>query len=346
MTAERRLIVRSVATKAAGVGFSSSQPDTLNPVQQGRASRTSEWVAAIRAIYSHVPVPLEVAWDPVAEQLLPATLRRMTRGVSATPWLARGTHRVLGLATRGVSYTVALRTRAIDDALRRALDAGVRQLVVLGAGLDARAWRLPELERTTVFELDHPATGADKRRRVSSLEPLAGRVEFAAIDFETERIDDVLSAAGFEIAQPSFWIWEGVTMYLPRVATEASLAAISRCAAPGSGFAITYIRDDYAPRWQRAFAERVGRLIGEPLKGTLPTSDCTRCSRPTGFSVVSDESLPRVVASLLAPSGTRTRATAGAPRGRRARGVTRIGCDREGRGSGPRKLYSPGSRIS
>ena len=131
------------------------------------------------------------------------------------------------LATRmlslGMVDHVSLRTAAIDDSVSASVAAGCEQLVILGAGLDGRAWRLEALRDVEVFEVDHPATQAEKRRRVARLAPRAREVRFVAVDFERQRLADRLAAAGHDATRATCWIWEGVTPYLVAPAIESTL---------------------------------------------------------------------------------------------------------------------------
>lgn len=196
-------------------------------MRPGNRSRTSDWVAALRALYSEAPAELAIFDDAVAARLLPPGLGAMVRAATALPLGTRVAHRLIGAATRGLSYGVPLRTAAIDDAVTGAVKQGTRQLVLLGAGLDARAWRMPDLAEVTVFELDHPDTQAFKREGTRELRPLAREVRFCSIDFERQTIPDVLGEHDFDPKAPSVWVWEGVTMYLSLEAIEATLDAVA-----------------------------------------------------------------------------------------------------------------------
>ena len=116
------------------------------------------------------------------------------------------------------------RTVAIDDAVRAAT---APQVVILGAGLDGRAWRMPELRDVTVFEVDHPDSQRVKRARVSALEPVARDIRFVPVDFTRDRLDDALAAAGHDATRATTWIWEGVVMYLELSDIDATLSVIA-----------------------------------------------------------------------------------------------------------------------
>ncbi len=140
-----------------------------------------------------------------------------------------------------------------------------RQLVILGAGYDGRAWRMPELAGIKVFEVDHPATQSDKRAHLAELPPATGIVSFVSIDFERESLGAALDRAGHDRSSPTCWIWEGVVMYLTRDAMRATLADIARRSAPGSTLIV-----NYHTLHRRLFARLMFRLIGEPQISAWP----------------------------------------------------------------------------
>ena len=142
----------------------------------------------------------------------------------------------------GSRGTVAVRTRYIDDALSAALRNGVEQVVILGAGFDSRAYRVPGINRIRVFEVDHPMTQAEKKRAVvRRLGRLPRHVEFVAIDFTTHRLDAMLPAAGFRAAARTFFICEGLTHYLSAPDVDTLFRYVARSADAGSEMVFTYI---------------------------------------------------------------------------------------------------------
>ena len=122
---------------------------------------------------------------------------------------------------------VALRTRFIDDCVLRAIDGGTRQVVILGAGLDTRAARLAR-PGVRFFEVDQPATQAEKRERLSRLEgyPLDSAT-FVPCDFETDDFLERLGSAGYDADSPSLLVWEGVIYYLAEEAARSTLRRIA-----------------------------------------------------------------------------------------------------------------------
>ena len=136
---------------------------------------------------------------------------------------------------------VCVRARYPEDVVERALNDGVRQYVVLGAGLDSFAYRRADLAgRVRVFEVDHPQTQQWKRQRLSEtrIEPVVD-LTFAPIDFERQTLAAQLEAAGFDFTEPAVFSWIGVTMYLTLDAIRETLATIARGAA-GTTVVLTY----------------------------------------------------------------------------------------------------------
>ena len=187
---------------------------------------------------------------------------------------------------RVMADMIALRTAAIDHAVRDAIAGGATQLVILGAGYDGRAWRMAELAGVKVFEVDHPATQGDKRTHVAKLPPAAGIVSFVSIDFERESLDTVLDRAGHDRGSPSCWIWEGVVMYLTRDAMRATLAAIAGRSAPRSTLIV-----NYHTAHRRFFARLMFRLIGEPQISAWTREEMAADLRSVGFLVREDSGM-------------------------------------------------------
>ena len=277
-------------------------------MRPGNRSRTSDWVAALRALYSEAPPELAIFDDGVAQRLLPTGLGLLVRGAAALPRGTRTLHRVIGAATRGLSYGVPLRTAAIDDAITSEVSRGAQQLVLLGAGLDARAYRMPALADVEVFELDHPDTQEYKRDRVRGLSPLSRAVHFCSIDFERQTLAEALAPSGFEPSRKSIWVWEGVTMYLTHEAIDATLAAVSELAAPGSRLALTYLPRRYATPWLERVGSVGATLIGEPLRAQQEPEELANRLERKGFFVEQDDSALEWARRWPAPDAARVRA--------------------------------------
>ncbi|HVZ35849.1 MAG TPA: SAM-dependent methyltransferase, partial [Polyangiaceae bacterium] len=179
---------------------------------------------------------------------------------------------------------MVVRTVVIDDAVRAAPAA---QVVILGAGLDGRAWRMPELAHSIVFEVDHPDSQREKRGRLVSLTQAAREVRFVPVDFTRDRLDEALAAHGHDPALPTTWIWEGVAMYLDQAAIEATLAVLRQRSPAGSRLIVTYFRP-------ALIAKLVGILVarlGEPLRSAFQPEAWRELLAQHGFRVREDADL-------------------------------------------------------
>jgi methyltransferase (TIGR00027 family) len=236
-----------------------------------------------RAAHQLYDDPPLVFTDPLALRILPEEARAELR--------AREEMERMQPFARGMRAFMAARSRFAEDALERAFATGVRQYVVLGAGLDTYAARSPH-EDLRIFEVDHPATQAWKRHRLQeSGIHLADTVTFVPVDFEHERLMDRLVASGFDANAPAFGSWLGVLPYLTREAAEGTLRALGRLP-QRSGVAFDYAveRASLSSQQQAAFdslAERVARA-GEPFRLAFMPADLRELLAECGFARVED----------------------------------------------------------
>lgn len=210
-------------------------------MKAGTPSRTAEYVALFRAIESRRPSAERLFSDPLASRFLGSPLR-LAAAASAIPFAGRLVPRYIDSRYPGPRLSAVVRTRLIDDATRRAISEGAEQLVIIGAGYDTRAYRLPELAGVPVFELDHPSTQAAKRRVIEKLEGgLPANVHLAPVDLVTDSLAGALTGAGVRSDLRTIFIWEGVLSYLTRDAVDDTLAAIAAGSAGGSVLIFTYV---------------------------------------------------------------------------------------------------------
>jgi methyltransferase (TIGR00027 family) len=216
--------------------------------------------------------------DPFALELV---------GPMAEEVRARGLAHYSPAVTQALIASIATRSRYAEDRLAAAPSA---QYVILGAGLDSFAWRRPDLlETLRVFEVDHAASQAWKRERAEELGlPESESVAYVAIDFEVQTLGDVLEAAGFSWAEPAFFSWLGVAVYLSIDAIEATLRTIARCAS-GSEIVFSYARaDEHLDPLAREFRETAAPLVaavGEPWRTRLSRTEAEALVRRCGLDV-------------------------------------------------------------
>jgi len=272
-------------------------------MQEGQFSRTALGAAGHRAAHQILEGGLFFR-DPLALPILGAEAQDAIDKAKAQP------------RRRGLRLFIALRSRFAEEAAHAAIARGVRQIVVLGAGLDTFAYRLQAPAGLSVFEVDHPATQAEKRRRLKAARVAApAHLAFVGCDFERQAFIDALATAGFNANRPSFIFWLGVTAYLSPEAVFATLAAVA--ALPG-GAEIVF---DYAAPPEtidhpdaRAAHEELARKVaaaGEPLRAAFDPSALRAQLAALGFAEIEDTTAGEA-AARYAPGRPATRRSAGA----------------------------------
>jgi len=231
ITTARGSAREGVTAPPRSVGQVRSEGDTWDITTS--AGSTALFVATARALEAQKPDPLAV--DPYAELFC-----RAVGGRSADVLDGKEPDHPLKTADFGQHFVnfQGARTRYFDEYFRRAADAGVRQVVLLAAGLDSRAYRLDWPAATTIFELDRPQV-LDFKREVLTGHGAKPRAERRAIAVDLrEDWPQALRDNGFDEAKPSAWIAEGLLIYLPGSAQEQLFIGVDSLAAPGSHVAV------------------------------------------------------------------------------------------------------------
>ncbi len=227
--------------------------------------------------------------DALAPHFLPPWLGKLAAAPARLGGAAPLYRSMVRATTLGLIDHAVLRTAAIDLHLDRALRTGIDQLVILGAGLDARGWRVESLRKAVVFEVDHEATQRYKRRRIATRVPPTD-IRYVRVDFEHEGFAERLRASGFRHDAPSAWIWEGVTMYLPVAAVRHTVEQITSLSTEGSFLALTYRAPGMLP-WGSLGEKGIPLVFaaaGEPLKAAFEPEELARLVEPA-WRVVYDE---------------------------------------------------------
>ncbi|MGA9101494.1 class I SAM-dependent methyltransferase [Aeromicrobium sp.] len=233
--------------------------------------------------------------DPVAIELLDDAERvvvdQVRAGSPPDGFAARSEYEMV----RGTSEVMVPRTVAIDAAVRA---SAAPQAVLLGAGLDSRAWRMDALADVTVFEVDHPASQDDKRRRIGDRQPVCGRLVYAPVDFRNDDLPAALADVGHRASEPTTWVWEGVVPYLTREAMTSTLAAVAECSAPGSRLVVNYQAPSLVATAGRLLnraimllARRTSPMAGEPWRSLWTADQMRQALESAGFHVKSDDDL-------------------------------------------------------
>ena len=256
---------------------------------EGQFSRTAVSAAGLRAAHQLVD-GASVFADPLATRILGGDLFAV---------LADTGHAAL-LPLR---IFVALRSRIAEDAARRAVGEGARQIVVLGAGLDTLGYRLAPLEGLRVFEVDHPATQNEKRRRLAATGiAIPAHLVFASCDFETETLAGALNAAGFDENRRAVFICLGVTPYLTPEAAESLLRYVAGLS--GAEIVFDYANPPHSiDSPTRVFHEQMAARaasLGETFRCYFDTEDLHRRLTALGFDDIDDWG-PRRIRDRFAP---------------------------------------------
>ena len=207
-------------------------------IAHGQPSLTALTAAAARAAHLIVDNEPAIFADTLAQAMLGERAEELI-----SYHRAHGAHPVLA----GARAQVTCRGRYAEDRLADAIKRGIGQYVLLGAGLDSFAYRSPLAGRVRVFEVDHPATQAYKRRvrgvaggRGLDAGWTMGDVRFVAVDFGRDSLGEALERAGFDAGQPALVSWLGVTMYLDESAIEETVTVLGGFA-PGSEVVVDYM---------------------------------------------------------------------------------------------------------
>lgn len=264
-------------------------------------SRTAAYMALFRAIESSRSSEERLFYDPLAAAFLDRRLR-MAAEAARLPIVGGLVPRYIDRRWPGPRPSAVVRTRVIDEAVCEALREGCSQLVVLGAGYDTRAYRLPEAGGVETFEVDHPATQAVKRAVLGEASGVfAAHVHFVAVDFERDSLASALVKAGLQSAKRTCILWEGVFSYLTIDAIDATLRAVVETCAAGSRLILTYVDEaalrtgDERPPWITAVED-----AGEPFVTGLDPAAADRFFAERGLELLHDGST-REWASRLAP---------------------------------------------
>lgn len=242
------------------------------------SSNSARTAAAARAAHLIVDQPPAIFADTLAFGLL---------GEEAEEFVGyhrlHGSHLVLA-AARG---QVVCRSRFAEDSLAAAVARGLRQYVILGAGLDSFAYRSALSPQVRVFEVDQRATSDWKRRRLAAAGiPEPANLVFVACDFEAGSLAGDLVRGGLDLAEPAFVSWLGVTMYLTEGAIGQTLADLSALG-PGSEIVADYmlpraLRDDAGNTYVDLVAPNAAER-GEPWLTFLSPEDMSKLLNASGF---------------------------------------------------------------
>lgn len=262
-------------------------------MNERQPSRTALGAAGYRAAHQQLEGG-KVFSDPFARTILGDDADAIIAGLSADP------------AQQRMRIFIAARSRFAEDSLGAAVSRGVRQAVVLGAGFDTFALRNPYSDLgLRVFEVDHPATQAWKRRRLSEVGlAVPASLTFAAIDFERDDLGRGLRDAGFDPDRPAFFIWLGVVPYLAKAAIAATLRYIASVPASEVVFDYSEPLENYPPERRAAVVALAAYTaeLGEPWLSHFDPREIAQELRGYGFADLEDLDTPQMAVRYLGAS--------------------------------------------
>lgn len=245
-----------------------------------KPSQTALATAYMRAAHQVLDQPPLLFADPLAVAVL---------GTGAAERIAAEA-RFRTPEARLLRSHVVLRSRFTEDRLAAAVARGVTQYVVLGAGLDTFAFRQPSwAQRFRVFEIDHPATHHFKKATLAGAGiQVPQNVTLGAVDSTRESLSEGLARSGVALDAPTFFSWLGVTMYLPRPAVVAAVAAMGRFGS-GSEVVLTFMPPQPVAAQNDGAGARIAAVaalaasVGEPMISFFEESEVVEMLRAAGF---------------------------------------------------------------
>ena len=254
-------------------------------MQSGLPSRMALAAAAHRAAHQVLENGCIFA-DPLALRILGEDAKLAVREAAEDPSRYR------------MRIFIAMRTRFAEDAFAAAVEHGVRQLVILGAGLDTYAYRNPFGDCLRIFEVDHPATQVWKRKLLADAAiKLPDSLTYVPVDFERETLAEGLASVGFNAEQQTFFSWLGVVPYLTEPAMWSTLGFIASLSS-GAHVVFDYSNppSSFSPKMHIAHERRAAQVakLGEAFLTYFETDKLRRQLTDMGFVAIEDEGPPQM----------------------------------------------------
>ncbi len=255
-------------------------------MRKSQSSMTAIGIAIVRAIESEKPETDRICYDPYARQFVNGALYHFVKFFDRLGYSERRGPGVMGF--------LAVRERHIDEYLKTCLATGAQQVVILGAGFDARAYRFEEFKHgVKVFEVDHPATQQAKMKRLQKVfGAVPPHVTYVPIDFNTQTLEQRLPECGYDERAKTLFIWQGVTQYLTLEAVDSTLAFVVNHSGPGSSIIFDYmytsLLDGTVKHGEVSKMRRDRWMSNEALTFGFPAGSITTFLEQRGFTQVLD----------------------------------------------------------
>jgi len=245
-------------------------------------------IAGVRAGETQLPENERVFEDPYAQYFFPENIREQFKGAASVK-AERAKYEQL---MPGMNGAIVARIRFIDECLAKSLREGLKQMVIIGAGYDTRAYRIKGVrEALKVFEVDHPETQAFKKATIQSIfGELPKYVAYVPVVFGQDRLDQKLIGQGYNKELKTLFIVEGLIMYIPPSAVDLLLSFIAHVSGAGSALVGDYfdisVIDGTCPRQEAQVLRKFVEAEGTPLQFGLLKQEVEAFFIDRGFSNV------------------------------------------------------------
>lgn len=252
-------------------------------------SKMAEMIALHRVAESAKPEGERICYDPYAVHFVDPEVLAFA---AANPEKRKEMREYYDRLFPGLDNSIRIRVRYFDDFVKKSLNEGLEQLVILGAGYDTRAYRIEGLkEKLKVFEVDHPDTQSVKVEKLKKIfGSIPDHVVFVPVDFETETMGQKLFDSGYEKSKKTLFIMEGLLMYIPPEAVDETLLFIAKNSGKGSAIIFDYypesVVDGTCEQEAGNNIRNYTREQGEPLQFGIKEGTVGTFLAKSGFSNV------------------------------------------------------------
>ncbi|HMK46968.1 MAG TPA: class I SAM-dependent methyltransferase [Methanocella sp.] len=261
--------------------------DPAHSSRSEKPSTMAERVAIIRALESLKPEGERICYDPYAACFID---QAMIGYVSGIPGGAKAILDRVNARLPGIPGSLVARVRYFDDFVKASISGGIEQLVILGAGYDTRAYRIEELKKLRVFEVDHPGTQPAKVQKIREIfGSLPGHVAYVPMDFEVDDLGQKLMAQGYSRSKKTLFVLEGLVMYLLPKVVDETLSFIAHNSAGGSTVIFDYGYAHANGAGSGKAAQNLHDYVadqGEPIKFGIPKGTTEAFLTQRGFTKV------------------------------------------------------------
>lgn len=272
---------------------------------RGSVQNTAIGPMVIAAVEQYEPAGRRIEDDPLAASMVAPAVRALVSSCRV-PAVRRAMINASERSVPGAWGSLLCRKRYADDQVEDALQNGIKQVVLLGAGFDTRSVRLIAPRGATSYEVDLPGNVMAKRKRlVRTFGRVPDRVQLVPVDFERDDPFQALAKAGFDAGVPALFVWEAVSQYLTPAAVRSMLTSLSG-AAPDSRLIFTYVLKDLIDGsdlhgadalYQRFVIKAKSWLFG------LDPAELASLLGPYGWAVIEDVGPDEYAERYLRPAG-------------------------------------------